>query len=377
MSALLAPSESDLRVIAALDPQNSLFVHLYIPAWKPHAAHTNPSGNETTTRAPSAPERAAASAARDSFHSRPSASFPESAVPSVVSAIRSMKQNRRTDADQEGASLALATDPLAMSAITATHDPRPAPRRGPAAAGILRRTISMTVRSPARSSEHASACRARRVARVSTLPRPCNAHRATRTLRKPPRASHRRPAPHIDDPRLTSTTRASHRRPALHLPLRRARMQSPRAATPPMARSSAQYISSQIQVCPRAIAPPVWEGDGDASTTFEMGTKVAELNDLVDEDVRVTIDSPTTLLIAYCHYFIFVYRQVTTTLQDVQVAHTKTITTYKRLLEQAQSNSASQLHPPCVRNPQPHFVTYRATRRPTLDPTTMPLVSRA
>ncbi len=94
---------------------------------------------------------------------------------------------------------------------------------------------------------------------------------------------------------------------------------------------------------PQSNAPSVWEGDGgDASTSFEMETEVAELNDMVDEDVGVMINGPTIVLIAYCH-FIF-YGQVATALQGVQVAHTKTITTYKRLLEQAQSNSASQLH---------------------------------
>ena len=46
--------------------------------------------------------------------------------------------------------------------------------------------------------------------------------------------------------------------------------------------------------------PSVWEGNRAASTPFEMETEVAELNDLVDKDVRVTIDSPTMFLIAYC-----------------------------------------------------------------------------
>lgn len=55
---------------------------------------------------------------------------------------------------------------------------------------------------------------------------------------------------------------------------------------------------------PQSNAPSVWEGDGgDASTTFEMETEVAELNDMVDEDVGIMIDGPTTVLIAYYHYF--------------------------------------------------------------------------
>ena len=59
---------------------------------------------------------------------------------------------------------------------------------------------------------------------------------------------------------------------------------------------------------PQSNAPSVWEGDGgDASTTFDMETEVAELNDMVDEDVGIMINDPTIVLIAYC-LFLFMAR---------------------------------------------------------------------
>jgi hypothetical protein len=65
---------------------------------------------------------------------------------------------------------------------------------------------------------------------------------------------------------------------------------------------SAMHFMSDPNM-PQSNAPSVWEGDGDASTTFEMETEVAELNDMVDEDVGIMVDSPMSVLTAYCRYF--------------------------------------------------------------------------
>ena len=179
----------------------------------------------------------------------------------------------------------------------------------------------MAVRSPGQSSEHESSV-------SGPLPRPGLYPR--QTLHQP--LSYQAPAK--TPPRLASTTRSA-LAPSPH-----SQANSSRSGTTDGSVTSAIHFMSDPNM-PQSNAPSVWEGDGDASTTFEMETEVAELNDMVDEDVGIMMNSPTTALIAYCYCF---YGQVATALQGVQVAHTKTITTYKRLLEQAQSNSASQLH---------------------------------
>ena len=97
-------------------------------------------------------------------------------------------------------------------------------------------------------------------------------------------------------PRLTSMTRA-----ALATSPRSYAESSRSNTTDGSLLSAVHFILDPSM--PQSNCASVWEGDGDASTTFEMETEVAELNDLVDKDVRVMIDSPTTLLIAYCHYF--------------------------------------------------------------------------
>lgn len=272
---------------------------------------------------PSPPQTRAA-AARGSFPSRPSAPIPESAASSVVSSIRSIKKQP----DQEDTSLAAPapqqqpTQSPSMSTITAFHGPPTTARRGPS--GTPRRTTSMAVRSPGQSSEHESS--------VSGPPRRPGLH-PRQTLQRP--LTYQVPAK--TPPRLASTTRgALASSPHSHAA-------SSRSDTTDSSILSALHFMSDPNM-PQSNAPSVWEGDaGDASTTFEMETEVAELNDMVDEDVGIIMDSIPNHS-ANCVLFVFLFRQVASALQGVQVAHTKTITTYKRLLEQAQSNSASQLH---------------------------------
>lgn len=69
---------------------------------------------------------------------------------------------------------------------------------------------------------------------------------------------------------------------------------------------------------PPSATGSVWEGDGNTATSFGMETEIQEHDDL-DEELAQAIHA-------------------------VQDAHVKKITHYKRLLEQAQSSSASQLH---------------------------------
>ena len=228
---------------------------------------------------PPAPPQTRAAAARESFPSRPSAPVPESAASSVISSIRSMKKQQT---DQDDASLAAppqqSTEPLAMSAITAFHDPPTTARRGPA--GTPRRTISMA-RSPGRSSEHDSS--------VSGPPRRPGLH-PRQTLQRP--LSYQVPAK--TPPRLTSTTRAA----LAASPHSNAH--SSRSNTTDGSVINAVHFMSDPNM-PQSNCPSVWEGDGDASTTFEMETEVAELNDLVDEDVGIIVDNPTAMLITYYH----------------------------------------------------------------------------
>jgi hypothetical protein len=68
---------------------------------------------------------------------------------------------------------------------------------------------------------------------------------------------------------------------------------------------------------PPSASASVW-GDGQTVTSFGMETEILE-NEDIDEDLVQAIDA-------------------------VQVAHTRKVTHYKRLLEQAQTSSASQLH---------------------------------
>jgi hypothetical protein len=237
-------------------------------------------------RLPPPPQtRAAAAAARESFPSRPSAPTPESTAPSVVSSIRSMK--KRTD--QDDTSLAAPpppqqpTEPLTMSTITVFHNPPPTTaRRG--LSGTPRRTISMTVRSPGQSSEHDSS--------VSGPLRRPGLH-PRQTLQRP--SSYQVPAK--TPPRLASTTRG-----ALALSPR-SHADSSRSDTTDGSMISALHFMSDPNM-PQSNAPSVWEGDGgDASTTFEMETEVAELTDMVDEDVGIMIVVPNAALIPYCHHY--------------------------------------------------------------------------
>ncbi|KAG8844027.1 hypothetical protein FRB91_002911, partial [Serendipita sp. 411] len=69
---------------------------------------------------------------------------------------------------------------------------------------------------------------------------------------------------------------------------------------------------------PPSARNSVWNGDGNTVTSFGMETEILEHDD-VDEDLITAIDA-------------------------VQTAHMRRITHYKRLLEKAQTNSASQLH---------------------------------
>lgn len=146
-----------------------------------------------------------------------------------------------------------------------------------------RRAISMAVRSPGRSSEHDNS--------VSGPARRPSLH---------PRQSLQRPqsyqVPAKTPPRLTSTTRGA-LAPSPH-----SHADSARSNTTDGSAISAMHFMSDPNM-PQSNCPSVWEGDGDASTTFEMETEVAELNDLVDEDVGIMMDSLITMLIAYCPYF--------------------------------------------------------------------------
>ena len=231
---------------------------------------------------PPPPPQTRAAAARESFPSRPSAPTPESTASSVVSSIRSVK--KRTD--QDDTSLAAPqqqpTEPLTMSTITAFHDPPTTARRG--LPSTPRRQISMVVRSPGQNSEHDSS--------VSGPLRRPGLH-PRQTLQRP--LSYQVPAK--TPPRLTSTTRGALAvSPHSHA-------DSSRSDTTDGSMISALHFMSDPNM-PQSNAPSVWEGDGgDASTTFEMETEVAELNDMVDEDVGIMIDGPTTVLIAYYHYF--------------------------------------------------------------------------
>lgn len=235
---------------------------------------------------PPLPPQTRAAAARESFPSRPSAPTPESTATSVVSSIRSMK--KRTD-QEDDTSLAAPqlqpTEPLTMSTITAFHDPPTLARRGPS--GTPRRTISMAVRSPGQSSEHDSS--------VSGPLRRPGVH-TRQTLQRP--LSYQVPAK--TPPRLTSTTRG-----ALALSPQ-SHADSSRSDTTDSSMINAMHFMSDPNM-PQSNAPSVWEGDGgDASTSFEMETEVAELNDMVDEDVGVMINGPIIVLIAYCHcYFLW------------------------------------------------------------------------
>ena len=232
---------------------------------------------------PPPPPQTRAAAARESFPSRPSAPTPESTASSAVSSIRSMK--KRTD-QEDDTSLdppqQQPTEPLTMSTITAFHNPPTLARRGPS--GTPRRTISMAVRSPGQSSEHDSS--------VSGPLRPPGSN-PRQTLQRP--LSYQVPAK--TPPRLTSTTRG-----ALALSPQ-SRADSSRSDTTDNSMISALHFMSDPNM-PQSNAPSVWEGDGgDASTTFDMETEVAELNDMVDEDVCIIINDPTIVLIAYCVCF--------------------------------------------------------------------------
>jgi hypothetical protein len=143
----------------------------------------------------------------------------------------------------------------------------------------------MAVRSSGQSSEHDSSVsgpsRRPGLHPRQTLPRPSNYHPPVKT-----------------PPRLASTTRTT-----LGLsPL--SHTNSSRSGTTGSSVTSAVHFMSDPNM-PQSNAPSVWEGDGDASTTFEMETEVAELNDMVDEDVGIMTDSPTTVLIAYYCYPFF------------------------------------------------------------------------
>jgi len=228
---------------------------------------------------PSPPQTRAA-AARESFPSRPSAPIPESAASSVASSIRSMKKRTEQDDASLAAPRQQPTEPLAMSFTTAFHNPPTTARRGQS--GTPRRTISTVVRSPVRSSEHESSVsgppRRPGLQPRQTLPRPSNYQVPAKT-----------------PPRLASTTRgALALSPSSHA-------DSSRSDTTNSSVISAMHFMSDPNM-PQSNAPSVWEGDEDASTTFEMETEVAELNDMVDEDVGVMLDSPTTVLIAYYPY---------------------------------------------------------------------------
>jgi pyrimidine and pyridine-specific 5'-nucleotidase len=80
---------------------------------------------------------------------------------------------------------------------------------------------------------------------------------------------------------------------------------------------------SMLQLMADPNLPPsatgsVWEGDGNTATSFGMETEIMEHDD-VDEDLADAIDA-------------------------VQIAHSRKVLHFKRLLESAHSNSASQLH---------------------------------
>jgi pyrimidine and pyridine-specific 5'-nucleotidase len=80
---------------------------------------------------------------------------------------------------------------------------------------------------------------------------------------------------------------------------------------------------SMLQLMADPNLPPsatgsVWEGDGNTATSFGMETEIMEHDD-VDEDLADAIDA-------------------------VHTAHTRKVLHFKRLLEKAHSNSASQLH---------------------------------
>ena len=87
-----------------------------------------------------------------------------------------------------------------------------------------------------------------------------------------------------------------------------------------------------------------WDGDGQASMldgdelTFDMFTDANE--GTVDEDVRyaVLISNLFTLLILFC------LSQMESILQQIRLLHNKRLSHFKRLLEQAQSSTAAQLH---------------------------------
>jgi len=226
--------------------------------------------NVDVEKPPPLPQTRAA-AARESFPSRPSAPTPGSTASSVVSSIRRMK--KRTD--QDDTSLAAPqqqpTEPLTMSTITVFHDPPTTARRG--LSGTPRRTTSMAVRSPGQSSEHDSS--------------------VSGPLRRPglhPRQTLQRPlsyqVPTKTPPRLASATRGALAvSPHSHA-------DSSRSDNTDGSMISALHFMSDPNM-PQSNAPSVWEGDGgDASTTFEMETEVAELNDMVDEDVGIMMDGP-------------------------------------------------------------------------------------
>jgi hypothetical protein len=224
---------------------------------------------------PLLPPQTRAAAARESFPSRPSAPVPESTASSVVGSIRSMK--KQTDQDDTSSAAPRRplppTEPLAMSTITAFHDPPTATRRGPL--GTPRRAISMAVRSPGQRSERESG--------VSGPSRRPGLH-PQQTLQRP--FSYQVPAK--TPPRLASTTRSP------LAPSPRSQADSSRSDTTDGSVISAMHFMADPNM-PQSNAPSVWEGDGgDASTTFEMETEIAELNDMIDEDVSILIDTSTT-----------------------------------------------------------------------------------
>ncbi|PVF92570.1 hypothetical protein CPB86DRAFT_717233 [Serendipita vermifera] len=88
------------------------------------------------------------------------------------------------------------------------------------------------------------------------------------------------------------------------------------SGTPEKVTNGALQLMADPNLPPSASAS-VW-GDGHTVTSFGMETEIIE-NDDIDEDLVQAIDA-------------------------VQVAHTRKVTHYKRLLEQAQTSSASQLH---------------------------------
>ncbi|KAG8818713.1 hypothetical protein FRC17_010736 [Serendipita sp. 399] len=78
------------------------------------------------------------------------------------------------------------------------------------------------------------------------------------------------------------------------------------------------FLHPDPNLIPPSARNSVWDGDGHTVTSFGMETEILEHDD-VDEDLITAIDA-------------------------VQTAHMRRITHYKRLLEKAQTNSASQLH---------------------------------